>query len=108
MADDGELIEDFEPGVGSMLIDAVTLRWTLRTCKDGWRTLLAEVPQGMLATTAEDLPGTSSGSSARLLIADEASRACSRRANVGPSLACGPVDLPPPCVGRAEDAYAVR
>lgn len=44
VADDGDLLDAVEPGMGSRLLDAVTLRWSLATRADGWTVLEAEVP----------------------------------------------------------------
>jgi signal transduction histidine kinase len=46
VADDGELLDGAEPGMGSRLLDAVTLRWSLTTRTDGWTVLAAEIPYG--------------------------------------------------------------
>jgi signal transduction histidine kinase len=44
VVDDGGLLEDVEPGMGSRLLDAVSLRWSLVSHGDGTTALTAEVP----------------------------------------------------------------
>ena len=56
VADDGVLLDDAEPGMGSRLLDAVTLRWTLQSRDDGWTLLTAEIPYAPAAALA---PATS-------------------------------------------------
>ena len=46
VADDGVLAEDPEPGMGSRLLDAVALEWSLAERADGWTELVVETPLG--------------------------------------------------------------
>lgn len=52
VADDGVLVEDPEPGMGSRLLDAVALEWSLVERADGWTELVVETPLGSAASPA--------------------------------------------------------
>lgn len=52
VADDGVLAEDPEPGMGSRLLDAVALEWSLAERADGWTELVVETPLGAAAAPA--------------------------------------------------------